>query len=371
MILVLLVCMLLAGCGGASRLPFGTAVDPGSGTQFRFRLAGEAVPRLDDRLSAGGGPSLAWPSPAVLAGSDGGRRWRRSLSAPTGFWGLDFLDAERGWAVGVTALYRTRDGGRVWQRVAEPGGGPRRALVRVAFTGARDGFGLTAAGRLVQTVDGGASWHAAGWAGRGGALCVLGRDALVVADQRGAIWLRGEGGHRWRQVAPAIGAVSGYAGWWVDLSCQGSGGVALAQAHCMAACGGGVVSHVRETTDAGVRWRQIARPVYGPARESAPVLARVAAVGERGACLVFEPTFGTDVVVRCTGDGGRSFSRASLPVLPGRRYADVFVEGVSFVGAASGRLVVAGASAGARPRTEVWSTGGGVASWTLRSVGDQ
>jgi hypothetical protein len=94
-----------------------TSVDPGGAVQLASRLVGfslswEPTSGLDQNLSAPAGLVLAWPSPSVLVTRDGARRWTRSLSVRGGFWGIDVLDVDDVWAVAVTGLYRTVDGGR-------------------------------------------------------------------------------------------------------------------------------------------------------------------------------------------------------------------------------------------------------------------
>jgi photosystem II stability/assembly factor-like uncharacterized protein len=291
-------------------------------------------------------------------------------------WGIDFVDARHGWAVGVTALYRTIDGGRRWRRAAEAGAGGRGALVRVAFTGASTGFGLTTQGRVVKTDDGGASWLGGGLARRAGALCVQSRHALTVADQDGGIWHTGNGGISWSQVAPDLRPVEQFTGWRVDLSCQRGNGAELAQAFCTAACGGAIVSVVRETTGARRSWRHIASPVYGPGNPSAPQLARVVAVGGHGVCLIFSPTYRGPVVIRCTSNGGQSFEPATVPSAPHSPTAPapaLFVQGVSFVDGLRGRLLIEDDGLGTRhkPKAQplIWSTDDGGRSWHATYLG--
>jgi hypothetical protein len=385
---VLLIGGMLMGCGGVVNgvkrdpwLAYQTRVSSGGGlqpvsSQGGFALAGQPVNHLDGQLAAGPGAMLAWPSPAVLGTVDGGRSWKSLLSVSAGFWGIDFVDASHGWAVGVAGLYRTVDGGKRWQRASEPGAGGGRVLVRVAFTGVGTGFGLTTKGRLVKTNDTGVSWRDAGWVGRGGALCVESGNVLTVADRSGGIWRRSSRGIGWLQVAPDLHPVEQYAGWWVDLSCDGANGVELAQEFCMAACGGGVISIVRQTTDAGMNWREIANPSYGAAHPSAPVLARVVAVGNRSACLIYDPTIRETVVIRCTGDSGRSFHRATAPPVAhahGNPGGDVFAQGVGFANRSNGWLLIADGALGTpntpRAQTEIWSTDDGGASWRARYRG--
>jgi hypothetical protein len=106
----------VSGSTGDPWRAYQTQVIPGGGVQLTsarvgFALSGQPIYGLDQNLSSPGAPMLAWPSPSVMVTSDGGRQWTRSLAAPGGFWGVDAIGANDVWAVGVTALYRSVDGG--------------------------------------------------------------------------------------------------------------------------------------------------------------------------------------------------------------------------------------------------------------------
>jgi hypothetical protein len=184
--------------GGSNALPpavYRTEVNPGNGIQFvsarrGFALFGQPLNSLDGHLSAPAGLVVAWPSRSIIATRDGGRHWSPSLSEQAGFWGVQFTDSRHGWAVGVVALYRTRDGGASWQRVSEPSA----PLVRVAFISPAHGFGITVGGRLVESTNGGLSWHASRWSGNGAALCVSSRLHVLVVDEGAGVWSSEDGG---------------------------------------------------------------------------------------------------------------------------------------------------------------------------------
>jgi hypothetical protein len=167
-----------------------------------------------------------------------------------------------------------------------------------------------------------------------------------------------------------------YVGWWVDLACQQANGVEMAQAFCAAACGSGVTSIVRETTDAGNGWREIARVAYGAGNQSARVLARVLAVGDNAACLIYTPTFAGGAVIRCSYNGARSFQRTMVPAVRHSSQSkgeDVFTQGVSFPDRSHGWLLIAdGALGTARApsqQTVLWSTKNGGRSWQAIYLG--
>jgi len=140
---------------------------------------------LDDNLTAGFSGQI-WPGTGVAITTDGGTSWDTTLNAPTGIWGIDALSAAQVWAVGVTVLYSSQDGGASWTRLGEPSG---TVLVNVAFTSARDGVGITTHGTLVTTTDGGRTWVSPGVQGLSNLAdaCASGTSVLVD-DQAGTIW---------------------------------------------------------------------------------------------------------------------------------------------------------------------------------------
>lgn len=365
-------------------LAYETGVNPGSALQFAsageaFMLASEPVPWLDQNLSAGpGGTQFSWPSSAVLASTDGGRTWRRSLSLRSGFWGLDFVDAAHGWAVGVTGLYRTSDGGAQWVRAAEGGAGGENAIVRVLFTGPRTGFALTTRGRLLRTLDGGETWSRTVWQGRGGALCAPSPGALMVADQSGAIWQSVNGGNSWLRVAPTVRPAVSNVGWWVDLSCGQGGGVEVAQLlDPPVYFNHGIGSIVRETSDSGDRWHVVMRPAWGPANQQAPILTRATVADAETACLLFSPGYGPNGAIRCTHNGGRTFASSLIPRIPAARDqpnvdGTVFT-GASFLSPSTAKVLIEDIDVGSKRAPEAqqitWTTRDSGGSWQQTFAG--
>lgn len=364
-------------------LAYQTGVNPGSALAFAsgseaFMLASEPVPWLDQHLSAGrSGTQFRWPSSAVLASADGGRTWRRSLSLRSGFWGLDFVDAAHGWAVGVAGLYRTSDGGAQWVRAGEGGVGGENAIVRVLFTGPRTGFALTTRGRLLRSLDGGGTWSRTVWKGRGGALCAPSPGSLVVADQSGAMWQSVNGGNSWLRVAPAVRPATRGGGWWVDLSCGQGGGVELAQLLGPPYFNDGIGSIVRETSDSGDRWHLVMRPAWGPTNQRAPILARAIVADAETACLLFSPGYGPNSAIRCTHNGGRTFEGALIPPIPAARdqpnvYGTDFI-GAGFVGPSTAEALIedidVGTSRAPAAQQIVWTTRDGGRSWRQTFTG--
>jgi hypothetical protein len=340
--------------------------------QVGFALSGEPSPGFDGGVGSPGGLDITWPSPSVLVTHDGARHWTRSLAAPTGFWGIDALNTNDVWAVGVTALYRSVDGGRTWQSAHEAS----KSLVRVAFTSPSAGFGLTVKGRLVQTVNAGESWTASSWHGQGFALCPMYGGAMLVADETGGIWRSAGGDSGWSQVAPGFAYIQQYYGWPTQLSCQGSNAVEMSSAFCEASCGGGFAVNVRQTTDDGFAWQTTETEDGGPnPTVSQPVsglgeLGDAVAVGVSGVCMVSgygieEETIG----IVCPSPTGTGYWKAALPYQPfGREREQATVQGIDFLNASTGWLVldgVRGQNSTVSARTEIWATSNGGLTWRL------
>jgi hypothetical protein len=365
---------------------YATSVNPGDGLQFASTRVGLAVSweptnGLDQNLAAGpDGLVLAWPTPAVLVTRDGGSHWQQTLSAPGGFWGVDALSPQTAWAVGVGGLSRTQDGGRRWIRAGEP----TRPLVRVAFVTPSDGFGLTVAGRLVETHDSGSSWQASGWAGRAQALCAGERGVAVIADQGGGIWRSGHGFNNWRQVAPDLPSTPDFSSWWVNLSCQGTAGVELAQAFCeylVRACGTEVISYIRVSSHRELDWptrfrQSAAEPAAGGVHTQPDAaldvpLDRASSVGSSRVCLLGYPLRPPATVqISCTRTHQR-FASSRVPRLPlSPRTSSLAVQGLDFLNYRDGWLLLDEYTAARTPRqsaaqTEVWSTANGGGSWHI------
>jgi len=107
----------------------------------------------------------------ILHTSDGGGHWRLQESGvDCSLNSVQFVDRQHGFAAGgatepfslvsTAVLLRTRDGGRTWQALRQPGMG---AVLRLKFTDARNGWalclpnGLCGSG-LLRTDDGGQDW---------------------------------------------------------------------------------------------------------------------------------------------------------------------------------------------------------------------
>ncbi|HTX10059.1 MAG TPA: hypothetical protein VME22_15680 [Solirubrobacteraceae bacterium] len=184
-------------------LKYNTVVVPNGGLTFEnasdgWMVEGQtAYPIIDSFLASTDTSTqqsqVAWPGNVVVSTTDGGSTWSQSLSVPDGIWGLDFLaGSSTGWAVGVDQLYETSNGGSTWSLESEP---TDTALVDVSFSSTTDGIGLTTAGALVFTDNGGANWGASQTlADPIVSSCATGTDSYLLADLAGDIWTVTSGG---------------------------------------------------------------------------------------------------------------------------------------------------------------------------------
>ena len=201
---------------------YATKVSVGPSVQLLGRSTGFAVegqgprPRLDDQLAAGFPPE-SWPGTFLAATYDGGSAWSTSLRVPAGIWSIDFPGAAKGWAVGVSAIYRTSDQGRSWSTAAEP---PGTHLVEVRFDTRGRGLGLDTAGYLHSSVDGGGTWTAPLSAGPYLDLCLTHGETWLGADTAGRIWALAPSA-RSLVFSPPKQVVDHLQGAQVSLACAG------------------------------------------------------------------------------------------------------------------------------------------------------
>jgi hypothetical protein len=134
-------------------------------------------------------------SAEILQSVDGGKSFRTVLTASAPLDGFTFSDVDHGWALGATDLYATDDGGGTWSPVSEP----PSPLVSVHFSSATTGEGVTAAGTVAITSNGGASWSLQGAIPAGstssctdpnGSLVVGGPTDIEQSSDNGVIWTK-------------------------------------------------------------------------------------------------------------------------------------------------------------------------------------
>ena len=144
-------------------------------------------------------------APRLLRSADGGVTW--SASRTNLAW-LSFGDPRDGWAAPTSgsSAYRTIDGGATWTRVRSPcADSPVRPLRALAFDSASMGLAVCAATlgaggefkSVLQTTDGGATWHVRASVGAPpipsvGSVPYFGYVRGLVVAHDGAAWLWGD-----------------------------------------------------------------------------------------------------------------------------------------------------------------------------------
>src|SRR5262245_49669850 len=147
-------------------------------------------------------PSVGWvvAGPAVFGTRDGGKSWRRELSA-RGLLEVDAVDTEHAWALTASSLLSTSDGGRSWT------GHPLPLKVRaVDFVDVNTGWAVGRRGGIMATDDGGGSWRGLQAPASIDAVC-LASSTRAFAARGGKIFATSDGGATWRRVlrAPSAG----------------------------------------------------------------------------------------------------------------------------------------------------------------------
>jgi photosystem II stability/assembly factor-like uncharacterized protein len=186
----------------------------------------------------------------ILATTDGGATWTPQHSSAAELRAVACTDARHVWAVGSSnggaVIVSSADGGTTW---TTQGAGFAGSLVGVAFADSKHGWavgtkgsygtptGVTPAGRLLATSDGGLHWHVqvAGKLGAFGAVACSDARHLWVAgggasDPSGQMFIlaSSDGGRSWeKQQASSVGGVSSLVfadrlhGWFVGSYAEG------------------------------------------------------------------------------------------------------------------------------------------------------
>jgi photosystem II stability/assembly factor-like uncharacterized protein len=91
---------------------------------------------------------------------DGGATWTHVHSIADGdLRAVDFVDAQHGWvAGGFGKIYATTDGGATWTRQAMPSWAPSYAVWDIAFADAQHGWAVGNGGTVYGTSNGGQTW---------------------------------------------------------------------------------------------------------------------------------------------------------------------------------------------------------------------
>ncbi len=138
---------------------------------------------------------VATTDPALWFSENGGLSWAQGAGLPSDRWYLivPASDGRTVYLAGEQGLYRSRDRGHRWQTLPLPLG---RSVVSLAVDRlvAEVVYALLRDGRLVQSTDGGESWHVLGRGPAGArvlALSVSGADrAHIYVGTGGGVWAR-------------------------------------------------------------------------------------------------------------------------------------------------------------------------------------
>ncbi len=196
--------------------------------------------------------------PAIVATRDGGRTWHARGRLPGGAVVQKLVRASHDvvYAVADEMLFRSRDDGRTWSRVKTPA----RSTFGVSFVTLRDGVVGDSAGRLYATHDGGATWMLIRPAGIKlvNFAFLTTRRALALSAVAGddALYETRDGGRSWHRFTRApVQRPLGFATlganyiWIVDMP-RCSDAATRNQPNCPGA--------VVRTTDGGRTWERIA-----------------------------------------------------------------------------------------------------------------
>ncbi|MBI2871633.1 MAG: hypothetical protein HYY00_00400 [Chloroflexi bacterium] len=104
--------------------------------------------------------SIGWavgPGNIILHTANGGATWTTQASGTIqDLWDVDFVDASNGWAVGNNGTIRhTTDGGANWTAQTST---TLSSLLELDFVDASNGWAVGVDGTIVHTTDGGATW---------------------------------------------------------------------------------------------------------------------------------------------------------------------------------------------------------------------
>lgn len=384
-LVVILLAILLAGCGGSlSRRP---PLKPATPSQLP-----PAVRALPDQVAPNasmvfttttsgwmlGGPRTPYTGPyseplfpylaadyptAILATADAGSSWTTQYQNPQGILGLQFLSSATGWAVALDALVGTTDGGAKWVLLSEPS----TPLVAVDFLSRTTGWGVTRDNALVSTQNGGASWSTVVGVADVTAVCFTGPSTGYVTTGRKAtsgpgIALTRDGGASW---TTSYQVPAGNRPGWGELGCDGTGVWALFDFGSEQGAEG---YFIVRSLDSGTAWQMVAggqpggkwpgapqrlAPLMGPFQVVTPTT-----VAFSGVCAC-----GTESLYLTT-DGGSAFRSVKVPMsgaepsLAGLAFRSATAGWVLNLTTPTGQLVAGGPSQEAVFRT---TTGGN--SW--------
>jgi len=206
----------------------------------------------------------------ILFSGDAGASWRPIATSTEVLSTVWFITARTGWAAGYAGrIQRTDDGGRSWitQRSEREG----EVINSIFFVDAMRGWIVGGTGLVMRTIDGGATWTLID-AGREEDLWTV----RFSGPDRG--WIVGEGGL-------ILASTDGGVTWAVQPSgtAKAITGLAVSKAGTLVAVGEeGTIAR----SDDGVSWQLVAAPTAESLNAVAAAgTATFRAVGSAGACI--------------------------------------------------------------------------------------
>jgi photosystem II stability/assembly factor-like uncharacterized protein len=230
----------------------------------------------------------------IVYSDDSGATWRQaSVPVSVDLVGVDFPNAEVGWAVGHEGVVlATRDGGTTWAKQlagATTAGAVAQPFLGVRFQSATCGFVVGAFNTIYRTQDAGRTWTP--WMDRTANPAELhfyavrgGRDHLYLAGEQGRVWRLRAGAEAFVPVpTPYTGTLFGLVAGPAD-----------------AVLAFGMRGAVYRSTDAGANWHRVTMPT-GAGVTAGTTLddSRIVLVDQGGG-------------IHISRDGGRTFGAAGL-----------------------------------------------------------
>lgn len=134
----------------------------------------------------------------VLTSDDNGESWTiLNTNSTEGICHVNFLDHEKGWAVGHSGLMlKTEDNGKNWSQISK---GTKKMLLTVSFADVKHGWCAGKEGTIVYTDNGGDSWtvQESGIQTSIRSVLCTGRDKCIAVGDSGLILITVDSGATW------------------------------------------------------------------------------------------------------------------------------------------------------------------------------
>jgi len=244
---------------------------------------------------------------SVLRTTNGGTSWSGRTKVPGGESVRDvlFLSDTTGIAISGNDIYKTTDSAGSWTKIRETGG-ELTSLYFDTFDGQLTGFALSTNGSVWKTLDQGDTWEKAGSSGSHltGIACASASICLASVSDSAAVLRSEDGGANWTAISPSSTKVN-------------SVGFAAGSRAVVVGPGGFTAT----SDDLGGNWSTTQANIGSEFSNIKAVSSQVAfALGT------------TDGVMAKTVDGGKSWTRVSVPTPSG-------IEDASFIDQNSGYVV--------------------------------